>query len=56
MPKLKTCNICKRKFRPSEVGRIQIVKKLEKGKVEIWICPACVPKIKERLKDLNILY
>jgi len=56
MRKLKTCNICKKKFKASLPGRLQIVKRKEKGKVEIWICPKCASLVKERLKDLKILF
>jgi len=55
MIKLKTCDICKKKFKANLAGRLEIVKRLEKGKVEIWICPDCVPEIKKRLDDLKIL-
>ena len=54
MIRLKTCNICKKKFKANRFGRIQIVKRLERGKIEIWICPECVPEIKEKLRDLNL--
>lgn len=56
MIKLKTCNLCKKMFKPAARGRLEIVKKLEKGDVEIWVCPRCTPQVAERLKDLDILY
>ncbi len=56
MRRLKTCNICKKKFRPEEPGRLEIVRRKGKGKVEIWVCPECVPEVKKRLKDLDLIF
>jgi hypothetical protein len=56
MAKLKRCDICKKKFRGDLPGRLQIVKRKEKGKVEIWVCPSCMPEVKKRLEDLNLLF
>ncbi len=52
MVKYHICNICGRAFKADEVGRIQIIKKLERGKIEFWICSKCADKFKERVKDL----
>jgi hypothetical protein len=56
MIRLKTCNVCKKKFRSNLPGRLEIVKRKEKGKVEIWVCPKCMPEVKERLKDLDLIF
>ena len=56
MVKLKTCNVCKKKFRANLPGRLEIVKRKEKGKVEIWVCPKCMPEVKKRLKDLDLIF
>ncbi|MCD6590743.1 MAG: hypothetical protein J7K72_02110 [Candidatus Aenigmarchaeota archaeon] len=56
MQKLKTCNVCGKKFKPGLPGRLQIVKKKKKGKVEIWVCPDCAKEVKKRLEDLELLY
>jgi len=54
MGKVHTCNICHRKFRGEEVGRLQIVKRKKKGKVEFWICKDCAPLIKKKLKEIEL--
>jgi len=56
MIKKKKCNLCKKRFHPSLEGRLEMVKKLEKGKVEVWICPDCFPQVSDRLKDLDLLF
>ena len=56
MIKLKTCNVCKKKFRANSPGRLEIVKRKDKGKVEIWVCPACTPEVKKRLEDLDLIF
>lgn len=56
MIRLKTCNVCKKKFRANLPGRLEIVKRKEKGKVEIWVCPDCTPEVKKRLKDLDLIF
>jgi hypothetical protein len=56
MIRFKTCNVCKKKFRGDSPGRIQIIKRKDKGKVEIWVCPGCVPEVKKRLKDLDLIF
>lgn len=53
MIKFHRCDICKRRFRADQVGRIQIVKRLQKGKKEFWLCATCTEKIFiERVKDI----
>ena len=56
MIKLKTCNVCNRKFRSDAAGRLEIVKRKDKGNVEIWVCPKCTPEVKKRLEDLNLIF
>lgn len=56
MIKLKICDVCKRKFKANLPGRLQIVKRKEKGKVEIWVCPTCALEVKKRLEDLKLLF
>ena len=47
-----TCNICHKKFRANQTGRIEIVKRLGKGKIEFWVCSDCAPQFKEKVKGL----
>jgi len=54
MIKNKICNICRKKFKPTAEGRVQIVKRKDKGKVELWVCPDCVPQVKEKLKEVGL--
>lgn len=54
MLKLHKCNICGKRFKPTKTGRIQIVKKIRDGKKEIWICQECAPKVREKLKELDL--
>ncbi|NOX71992.1 MAG: hypothetical protein GXO64_04855 [Candidatus Micrarchaeota archaeon] len=54
MIKLKTCNICRKKFKATLEGRIEIVKRKDKGKVELWVCPSCAPQVKEKLKEIGL--
>lgn len=56
MGKMKKCNICKKRFHSSRPGRLEIVRRKDKGKVEIWVCPDCVPEVKKRLKDLDLIF
>jgi len=56
MIKFKTCDICKKKFRADAAGRLEIVKRKHKGKVEIWVCPGCTPEVKKRLEDLKLIF
>ena len=55
MIKFKTCNVCSGKFRADATGRLEIVKRKEKGKIELWVCPSCTPQVKKRLEDLNLI-
>jgi len=50
--KFHTCDVCHKKFMANETGRIEIVKRLPKGKMEFWICSKCAPLFKEKVKDL----
>lgn len=52
MIKFHKCNICKRRFKADQVGRIQIVKRLPKGKKEFWLCADCTKIFIERIKDI----
>jgi transcription initiation factor TFIIIB Brf1 subunit/transcription initiation factor TFIIB len=52
--KLHKCNICKKRFKASKTGRLQIVKKTKEGKKETWICRDCAPVIKEKLKEIGL--
>lgn len=54
MLKMHKCNICKKKFKASKTGRIQIIKKIPDGKKEIWICRDCAPIVKAKLKELDL--
>ena len=54
MIKFKTCNIYRKKFKPTEEGRVQIVKRKDVGKVELWICPECMPVVKDKLKEIGL--
>jgi hypothetical protein len=54
MIKLKTCNLCRKKFKANLAGRLEIVKRKDKGKVELWICPACAPVVKEKMSEINL--
>lgn len=46
------CNICRRRFKADQIGRIQIVKRLPKGKKEFWLCSNCTDIFIERIKDI----
>ncbi len=52
MIKFHKCNLCKRRFKSSEPGRIQITKRLIKGKVEFWLCSNCAKIFKEKVRDI----
>jgi len=52
VPRLHRCDMCNRRFPANQIGRIQIVKRLPKGKVEFWICKACAPRFMECVKPL----
>lgn len=52
MIKFHKCNICRRRFKADEIGRIQIVKRLPKGKKEFWLCSNCTKIFVERVKDI----
>ncbi|MEM7816284.1 MAG: hypothetical protein QXZ20_00025 [Candidatus Aenigmatarchaeota archaeon] len=52
MIKFHKCNICKRSFKANQIGRIQIVKRLPKGKKEFWLCANCTKIFIDRIKDI----
>jgi hypothetical protein len=52
MIKFHKCNFCKKRFRANEPGRIQITKRLIKGKVEFWLCSSCAKIFKEKVRDI----
>jgi len=52
MIKFHKCNLCKKRFKSSEPGRIQITKRLVKGKVEFWLCSNCAKTFKEKIRDI----
>jgi len=52
MIKFHRCNFCKIRFKSNQPGRIQIIKRLIKGKVEFWLCSNCAKKFKERVRDI----
>ena len=52
--KLHKCDICGKKFKAQKVGRLQIVKKTEFAKKEIWICRDCAPMVKDKLKEIGL--
>ena len=52
VPKFHRCDMCGKRFPATQIGRIQIIKRLPKGKVEFWVCKNCSSKFKERVKPL----
>ncbi len=42
----KTCRLCKREFKTSEIGRIKILRREKKGESVLWICSLCAGRIK----------
>jgi len=48
------CNICGKRFKANVTGRLQIIRKTEKGKKETWICKDCATSVTEKLKELNL--
>ncbi len=48
--KFKICDVCKKRFHREQENRLQIIKRLKKGKVEFWICNGCSPKVAETLR------
>jgi hypothetical protein len=54
MLKLHKCDLCKKKFKPTKNGRLQIIKKIPDGKKESWVCPDCAPLVRDKLKELDL--
>lgn len=48
--KFKICDVCKKRFHREQENRLQIIKRLKKGKVEFWICNKCSPKVADMLR------
>jgi len=54
MLKLHRCNLCKIKFKPDKINRLQIIKKTKYGKKEYWICNNCYPVVRDKLKEIYL--
>ncbi len=49
--KFKICDVCKRRFHREQENRLQIIKRLKKGKVEFWVCNKCSPAVAKALRE-----
>ncbi len=49
--KFKICDVCKKRFHREQENRLQIIKRLKKGKVEFWVCNKCSPKVADVLRE-----
>ncbi len=49
--KFKICDVCKKRFHREQENRLQIIKRLRKGKVEFWVCNKCSPAVAKMLRE-----
>ncbi len=49
--KYKICDVCGKRFHRERENRLQIIKRLKKGKVEFWVCPDCAKDVCKTLRE-----
>lgn len=43
---MKKCKVCGGEFEKSEVGRLRIAKRKEKGEDIVWVCSTCAKHLR----------